>query len=237
MGGDSPLSVVTTPPLGGGSFGRLSVPKGMTFCFDAISSTFYQDGDTTVWTKDGEVISSGNLKRLEIDTASISDGGMYQAHIYRGSDLVYSETSVLLTVFEYGSPANVSSRHFVDDRQDAVAITGFVITNGERWTPILVRAISDSLTDHGVKNPATLSSVGIYNSEGQLVNELRRNKEVLPHIRDSLIEREAALGAFPSGDEDYVGIANLNNGAYTLLAHPADGTNGTVLLELYFELE
>lgn len=229
------VDFVIPPPSEGEEFSRLLWHEGDYLCLSArIPDSFVMDGDSFLWKKDGEALIGESSAFLEFVAVTSTDSGMYQATLYREGELVQSGTAVLVSTYRYGSSSNISARHFVDDSQAAVAIAGFVIVDGGNTTPVLLRAITNSLEDSGISNPAVLASVSVFNSDSELLFDLNLT-DTEPSSQIS--EKEAELGAFPSGDGDWTRLRNLVNGAYTIVATPAEGTSGTVLLEVYFETD
>ena len=114
---------------------------------------------------------------------------------------------------------NLSTRTAISSAQTATA--GFVISGGRK--EVLVRVAGPALASYGVTNPAADPRLTLYRGQSEIASN------------DDWASDATTAGAFPfaAGSKDAALRTTLEPGAYTVLAAPASGTGGVVLIEVY----
>jgi hypothetical protein len=113
------------------------------------------------------------------------------------------------------------------------ATMGFVVGNlpsGQTGAWYIIRAVGPSLTQLGIKNPASLPKMAIFNSKGQ--NLLELYSTFLTYLYpDSFYQ----VGAFQLiiGALDAYSIVPLRSGNYTVQVSDSSGKGGAILIEAY----
>lgn len=121
--------------------------------------------------------------------------------------------------------ANISTRGFVASG-DNVMIGGLILGGGTGVNKIVARALGPSLGDFGVANVLPNPNLGIYDSNGALIqfnDNWRQNQE----------SDLQATGLAPSNDSEAALIIFLPPGSYTGIVAGSGPTNGVSLVEIY----
>ena len=130
-------------------------------------------------------------------------------------------------------PSVINTSAMVDLAPGRTATVGFVVAaqNGQPSPTVLIRAIGPSLSVFGIKSPAALPHLRLFNAKGQ---------DVTPTVFLFPVDWNATFalaGAFKlTGGEraiDSYDVAGISAGNYTVQVTDDSGNGGTVLIEVY----
>jgi hypothetical protein len=119
----------------------------------------------------------------------------------------------------------VSTRGFVGTDQ-AVMIGGFILSEGNGSTQILVRGLGPTLTERGVSGALADPALTLVDSNGNIV---RRNN----NWKDSQQAAIQATGLAPANDLEAAILATVPAGNYTVIVSGKGGGTGIGLVEVY----
>jgi poly(beta-D-mannuronate) lyase len=125
--------------------------------------------------------------------------------------------------------ANNSTRA-ISNTGENLLINGFVVT-GTGYKTVLVRAVGPGLAAYGITDPMPEPVLKLHDTD----SEIARNAGWQTGPEADLIEASAVAGAFPlvDGSLDSALLVAVPAGPYTAQVVPAEGTVGTVLVEVY----
>jgi hypothetical protein len=121
--------------------------------------------------------------------------------------------------------ANLSTRGFVQAGNN-VMIGGLILGGGTGANRILARALGPSLSQFGVQNALPDPTLGLFDSQGTLLNFNRDWRQ----IQEAEI---LATGLAPSNNLESALIQLLPPGNYTAIVDGAGGATGVALVEVY----
>lgn len=127
---------------------------------------------------------------------------------------------------------NISTLARISSANDSV-VTGFVIsTSGSR--NMLIRAIGPTLTAFGIGDALRQPQLALYHGD-QLVatNEGWAPDDAAEGRLTAAFDRAGAFRLLETTSRDAAMVASLGQGAYTVRVKSADGSTGSVLLEVY----
>ncbi|MEZ5277999.1 MAG: chondroitinase-B domain-containing protein [Opitutaceae bacterium] len=124
-----------------------------------------------------------------------------------------------------------NSTRAISNTGEALLINGFVVAGADPKS-VLIRAVGPGLSAYSVTDPMPEPVLRLFDASGSIV-ESNTGWQTGPE-RD-LAEAAAVVGAFAleDGSLDSALLTTLWPGAYTAQVTPAEGTVGTVLLEIY----
>jgi len=124
-----------------------------------------------------------------------------------------------------------NSTRAISDIGEALMINGFVI-GGDSPKSVLVRAVGPGLALYSITDPMPQPVLKLFDSDQ---NEIAMNTGWQTGPEADLIEASNLVGAFPlqGGSLDSALLIGLPAGPYTAQVTPAEGTVGTVLVEVY----
>lgn len=203
------------------------------------------------WGGDADVAAAGRSVGAFPFPAGSSDAalivslppGAYTAQVTSETD-----GTALIEVYDLRSLAAVPLKHLVNvSTRGAVAgttdpvIAGFVVT-GAGPKQVLIRAVGPGLAAFGVADALRDAGLNVYDAGGRRV-AMNDNWGVPqsvpgmsgPFTADDLAAAALQAGAFAlaRGSADAAVIVTLPPGAYTAVATGANGTAGSVLVEVY----
>lgn len=127
---------------------------------------------------------------------------------------------------------NISTLARISSGNDSV-VTGFVITNSSTRN-MLIRAIGPTLNAFGITDALRQPQLSLYHGD-QLVatNEGWAPDEAAEGRLTAAFDRAGAFRLLETTSRDAALVASLSQGAYTVRVKSADGSAGSVLLEVY----
>lgn len=186
------------------------------------------------WFKDNRPLAA-NGATLTIDRAAAADTGGYRATV-PGADgkPVASDVAIVLIAREGQRLLNVSTRARIDAAQPVV-VSGFVIEPGPASVGVLVRAVGPTLASFGVTDALAAPQLRVLDADAAGRTVAPAGPWTLPALAPLSTAETAAqrVGAFPLGARDAAQFYLLQPGAYTAHVSSADGSAGTVLIEVY----
>lgn len=213
---------------------RITVPTGESL---RIIAPEMGPGVQYIWTRNGRAIADASERSLLINYVTSSDAGTYACLFSTPTTLPQSSQSLVLGVGPTDRLVNISTRATIGGSGDESLVSGFVVATGSQAKKIVVRAVGPSLSMFGVANPLRAPVLKIFDRSGKLYENDYVYPAVVggPNKETDLAESLARTGAFPlpSGTQDKVDMRPFSAGNYTVQVTSADGTAGTVLLEIY----
>lgn len=127
---------------------------------------------------------------------------------------------------------NISTLARISSGNDSV-VTGFVISNSSTRN-MLIRAIGPTLNAFGITDALRQPQLSLYHGD-QLVatNEGWAPDEAAEGRLTAAFDRAGAFRLLETTSRDAALVASLSQGAYTVRVKSADGSAGSVLLEVY----
>ncbi|MFN2476119.1 MAG: hypothetical protein ABR526_07260 [Chthoniobacterales bacterium] len=122
---------------------------------------------------------------------------------------------------------NISTRAYVE-AGDRVEIGGFIIRTGSDVTPVVVRALGQSLTTSGVAAPLPDPTLDLRNKNGTRVASNDNWKD--DPAQSTAISN---AGLAPTDDREAAIFAMLPSGEYTAIVTDKGGKFGTAVVEMY----
>jgi hypothetical protein len=213
---------------------RVTVPVGETVRITGPDS----GGKPVQWLKNGRGVAGGTSNPLILRSVTAEDAGTYSVIVVDPLALPLPSQSLILGVGPIERLLNLSTRFTLAAGAGQSVTSGFVVAApGTLGKKLILRAVGPSLTTFGVTNPLRAPVLKIYNAAGQLYTNGYVYPAVVggPTYESDLAESLAKAGAFaiPAGTLDAVVMMPFTSGAYTAQVTSADGTGGTVLLEIY----
>ncbi len=213
---------------------RVTVPVGERL---RLIAPTIGDGLTLVWTKNGRTVPGASTGTLILPAVTPGDAGTYACTFSSATNPSLPSQTLVLGVGPTERLLNLSTRTDVGPGAEQAAISGFVVAAGASPKKLIVRAVGPSLALFGVRTPLRAPALRIFDGDGKPYD----NGYVYPAVVGGLTyERDLAdslarAGAFPipAGTRDIVVMMPFPAGSYTALVTSADGTTGTVLLEVY----
>ena len=186
---------------------------------------------TYTWYKDGRPLSN-NSATLDLPSVTSEDTGHYQVvvTVTSGSTqaMEYSDDAAVLVTNDAQRVINISTRSRISSA-DPVLTSGFVVEPGPSYALLLIRAIGPALGGFGVTDPLAAPQLKLFDAAGHEINLSA------PPFPPPVSTLEHLVGAFPrpAGSADVAVAIYLPAGAYSAQVSSADGSSGTVLLEIY----
>lgn len=213
---------------------RASIPAGdkLRIVVPALG-----EGVNYIWTKDGRAIAGApDSNVLTFNFVTSSDAGTYACLYSTPTTLPRPSQSLILGVGPTNRLLNLSTRALVGAAGDPALTTGFVVS-GTASKKIILRAVGPSLAAFGVANPLRAPVLRIFDGNGRPYENGFAYPAAVggPTYESDLAESLVKTGAFPlpSGTRDVTEMKPFEPGSYTATVTSADGTTGTVLLEIY----
>lgn len=247
--GPIPVGSVDLPPAAGETsvtldvgFGiravlpsRVTVPVGERL---RLTAPRLDAGVNYIWTRNGRAIEGAEDSNvLVLNSVTSADAGTYACLFSTPAAMPRSSQLLVLGVGPTDRLLNLSTRGLVGPGGDQSLVSGFVVAAGTRPKKLILRAIGPSLSLFGVNNPLRAPQLKIYDSAGRPYENGYVYPTVVggPTYETDLAASLASTGAFPlpAGSRDVVAMMPFVPGAYTAQVTSGDGTNGTVLLEIY----
>lgn len=127
---------------------------------------------------------------------------------------------------------NISTLARISSANDSV-VTGFVISNSSTRN-MLIRAIGPTLTAFGINDALRQPQIALYHGD-QLVatNDGWAPDDAAENRLTAAFDRAGAFRILETNSRDAALVASLTQGAYTVRVKSADGSTGSVLLEVY----
>ena len=197
-------------------------------------------GDSPVqWLKNGRALPGATENPLVIRFVTSADAGSYAMTIVNPLALPVPSQTLVLGVGPTDRLVNLSLRGDIAAGAGRSFVSGFVVTGGGTGAgkKMIVRAIGPSLSLFGVATPLTRPVLRIFDSRGL---PYENGYAYLPVVGGLTYEADLAdslarAGAFPTpaGSADAVLLMPFTPGNYTAQVTSADGSAGTVLIEIY----
>ena len=209
---------------------QISVPEGQR----VVLSIPVLSGN--VWFKNGSPIPGANGRALVIDSAKLSDSGLYKVG-YVGIHSVDSQ-AVDLRVLPRNAPTTTGNRLLTFTTRGVAGsgahslVAGFIVGEdaalGGGSKRLLVRAVGPTLEDLGVTGYLSTPLLSVYDSSG------KRCEAITTDAKD-LSNAQLVSGAYPlkSGAADAWQILRLTPGSYTAQVTSGGAAPGFVLLEVW----
>ena len=213
---------------------RLTVPVGEQL---RIVAPNLGEGLSYLWTKDGRAIAGTSGNMLVLPSVAATDAGTYACSFSTPTTPPKPSQALILGVGPTDRLLNLSTRAFLSAGSDQSLVSGFVVAAGAQPKKLILRAVGPSLAGFGVGNPLRFPVLRIFDAAGRPYDNGYAYPAVVggPTYESDLAESLARTGAFPipSGTRDAVLMMPFVAGSYTAQVTSADGTGGTVLLEIY----
>ncbi len=127
---------------------------------------------------------------------------------------------------------NISTLARISSPSDVV-VTGFVISNSSTRN-MLIRAIGPTLTAFGINDALRQPQITLYQGDQVVAtNEGWAPDEAAEGRLTAAFDRAGAFRLLETTSRDAAMVASLSQGAYTVRVKSADGSTGSVLLEVY----
>jgi hypothetical protein len=187
-------------------------------------------GDAPIqWTQNGTPLKGQTNRSLLLAELGPDDSDVYYALIGSGNTAKRSQ-SALIVVLPGHAILNYSARAHVGPGQPLIA--GWVVTRGAgapKNKNYLIRAIGPELKKFGVVTPVAQPSLALFR-RGAACCELLRTNEMA-----SAQAWGAKVGAFAlaTAESEFVALAELAPGAYSVVVNGDGRESGEVLLEIY----
>lgn len=211
---------------------RVTVPLGERL---RVVAPKIGEGFTLVWTRNGTRIPGATDDTLLLDPVRQEDAGTYACAFSSTLASSLPSQALVLGVGPTERLLNLSTRAEVGPDQPAIG--GFVVAAGKQLKKIIVRAVGPSLSLFGVSNPLRAPVLRIYDGQGKIYDNGYAYPAVIGGLtyEKDLADSLSRCGAFPlaSDTRDVVVMMPFSAGSYTAQVTSADGTAGTVLLEVY----
>jgi hypothetical protein len=212
---------------------RVSVPTGELLRITAPRIS----GDVQyIWLKNGRAIPGETAGTLVINHVVSTDAGNYMCIFSAPNTTPGSSQALILGVGPTDRLLNLSTRAIVGGPNPPL-LSGFVVGGGAREKKLIVRAIGPSLSLFGETSPLRAPVLRIFDSTGALYENGFVYPAVVggPTYESDLADSLARAGAFPvpAGSRDAVQMKPFTAGTYTVQVSSADGSAGSVLLEIY----
>lgn len=212
---------------------RVTVPVGET-----LRITGPLPGNDAQWLKNGRAIPGATTNPLVIRFVTSADAGTYAMTINNPLALPVPSQSLILGVGPTERLVNLSLRGEVPAGAGRSLVTGFVVGGGTGSAKkMIVRAVGPSLAQFGVPGALARPVLRLFDARGE---PYENGYAYLPVVggltyETDLAESLARAGAFPTppGSADAVRLMPFAPGAYTAQVTSADGSAGTVLIEIY----
>ncbi len=190
------------------------------------------------WLKDGRALPGATDNPLVLRFVTSADAGSYVMSIVNPLALPVPSQTLILGVGPTDRLVNLSLRGDIAAGAGRSFVSGFVVTGGSgAGKKMIVRAIGPSLSLFGVATPLARPVLRIFDSRGQ---PYENGYAYLPVVGGLTYEADLAdslarAGAFPTpaGNADAVLLMPFLPGSYTAQVTSADGSAGTVLIEVY----
>jgi hypothetical protein len=202
----------------------------------------FSTGKPVRWVHDGEQLSNSSTS-LVIARVTEQDAGSYGASVDAANTPAITRAVSETITLRVGQPKlqsflNLSSYVRLTPAQPAATV-GFVISDqrkhGVTGKQVLIRAVGPSLGQFGVADPLRAPQFKVFAADGTEIMPL--TIAVLPtnNTGDPMAALAKQVGAFPllANSKDVSRLYTLTPGAYSAQVFSADGSAGTVLLELY----
>lgn len=208
---------------------RVTVPAGSLVRVSA------PDLGALQWTRNGRALPGATSATLILTAVQLADAGSYVANYVDPVMAGRGSQTLILGVGPVDRLVNVSVRETLPPGGAFVA--GFVVTGSAQPKKLIVRAVGPSLAGFGIADPLRRPALQLHDSEGRVYENSYAYPAVVggPTYETDLADSLARCGAFPlaSGTADVVVMRPFVPGSYTAHVSSADGSGGTVLLEVY----
>lgn len=188
------------------------------------------------WYKDGQVLTNTGTT-LDFPAVATTDTGGYSAAVRDGNSLPVklSDVARILITATGQAVVNYSTRAEINPTQPYI-LGGFVVQSAPAQSLVLVRAVGPALAQFGINAPLAAPRLRLRDAKGQEVAQWNSGW-IITYPPGPVGPRNlgAAAGAFPlpADSKDIEREYLLPAGAYTAEVSSADGSSGTVLLEVY----
>jgi hypothetical protein len=213
---------------------RVTVPVGERL---RITAPSLGAGINYIWTKNGRALPDTTGNVLVLNHVISADAGTYACLFSTPTTLPQSSQALVLGVGPTDRLLNLSTRGNVGTGADQGLVSGFVVGSSSPGKKLILRAIGPSLAMFGVTNGLRTPVLRIFDGAGKVYENGYVYPAVVggPTYESDLTESLARTGAFPiaAGTRDAVVMMPFLPGSYTAQVTSADGTAGTVLLEIY----
>lgn len=208
---------------------RVTVPVGEYLKIQALAM-----GSTVAWQRNGQPLTVTS-NPLILPSVTSDDTGIYSA-----STNSLTSQALVLGVGPTTRLLNLSSRGWVQGGSQPFT-TGFVVAtnNGSTYKKTIIRAIGPSLVDFGITDYVPRPTIKILDAAGKEYTNSFAYVTVAGGLtyETDLADSLAKCGAFPvptgADANDVTRLMPFRAGSYTIQVGSADGTAGTVLLEIY----
>ena len=211
---------------------RVTVPLGERL---RIVGPSIGEGFTVAWTRNGTTIPGATDSSLLLNPVRTEDACAYACSFSSAKTSALPSQALVLGVGPTERLLNLSTR--TDVGPDQPAIGGFVVAAGRQQKKIIVRAVGPSLSLFGVPNPLRAPALRIFDAQGKVYDNGYAYPAVVGGLtyEKDLADSLTRCGAFPlaAGTRDVVVMMPFGAGSYTAQVTSADGTAGTVLVEVY----
>jgi hypothetical protein len=212
---------------------RVTVPVGET-----LRITGPALGQPVQWLKNGRALAGATENPLVLRFVTSADAGSYAMTIINPLALPVPSQTLVLGVGPTDRLVNLSLRGDLAAGAGRSFVAGFVVAGGAGASKkMIVRAIGPSLALFGVPAPLARPVLRIFDSRGL---PYENGYAYLPVVGGLTAEADLAdslarAGAFPTpaGSADAVLLLPFPPGNYTAQVTSADGSAGTVLIEVY----
>lgn len=201
------------------------------------------------WLKNGSALPGATNNPLVIPSVTTGDAGTYAMIIIVNPSVQPTPSqSLILSVGATEQVVNSTDHRLINLslRGDIAAgagnsfVTGFVVggssnlsSSSNSGKKVIVRAVGPSLALFGVNTPLARPVLRIFDSRGQPYGSTAMAGGLT--YEQDLANSLARAGAFatPPGSADAVVLMTFPPGNYTAQVTSADGSGGTVLIEVY----
>ncbi|MDP3070904.1 MAG: immunoglobulin domain-containing protein [Opitutaceae bacterium] len=213
---------------------RVTVPVGEMLRLTGPASS----GEPVQWLRNGRALAGATTNPLVIRFVTSADAGTYAMSVVNPVALTVPSQALILGVGPTERLVNLSLRGDLAAGAGRSFTAGFVVSGGAGAAKkMLVRAIGPSLALFGVPTPLARPVLRLFDSRGQ---PYENGYVYLPVVGGLTYEADLAdslarAGAFPTpaGSADAVMLLPFPAGNYTAQVTSADGSAGTVLIEIY----
>ncbi|MBL9200882.1 MAG: hypothetical protein JNL39_10270 [Opitutaceae bacterium] len=212
---------------------RVTVPVGET-----LRVTGPALGESVQWLRNGRALPGATTNPLVIPFVTSADAGTYAMTIVNPLALPVPSQSLILGVGPTDRLVNLSLRGEIAAGAGRSFVAGFVVQGGAgAGKKMIVRAVGPSLALFGVTGALARPVLRIFDGRGQPYENGYAYPPVVGGLtyEADLADSLARSGAFPTqpGAADAVLLMPFVAGSYTAQITSADGTAGTVLVEVY----
>jgi uncharacterized delta-60 repeat protein len=225
------FSVLPGPPRVIGQPNRMSAPAGrdvtLTVNFDSNAGQLEYE-----WRRNDRDVSPPqwwlNGPSLDLPAVSAGEAGTYTLTVRNVLGEAVTTSPIILTLDDSSRFANLSTRAFVGQGEQAL-IAGFMVT-GSVPRAVLIRGIGPGLEKFGTSGVLPDPQLAVYNDKG-----VSNPSQVVDNWSADAGSLFSKVGAFPldAGSKDAALRAVESPGSYTVQLTAKPGQSGNALVEIY----